>query len=86
MDRLDFRQREIAAVAPGKEQRAGALVRGASVVVLNRAEEIGEAERGPVAGVADEFGHDDRSAERPRRVHGRQRPRFGYDERLRRPD
>ena len=64
MDRLDRGQLvEAVGVAPGEEVLAGALIRGAGVVVGDRAEEIGEAFRGAGSDVGDQRRHDDRPAE-----------------------
>jgi hypothetical protein len=64
MNRLDRGQFvDAGGVAPGEEVLAGALVRAAGVVVVDRAEEIGEAFRGAGADVGDERRHDDRPPE-----------------------
>jgi hypothetical protein len=72
MDRLDRGQLvEAGCVAPGEEVLTGALVRGASVVVGDRAEEIGEAFGRARADVGDQRWHDDRPAERVSRIDDR---------------
>jgi hypothetical protein len=93
MDRLDRGQFvETVGVAPGEEAMTGALVRAAGVVVVDRAEEIGEALRGAGSDVGDQRRHDDRAAEglRPagdgREKHGggfRRRAGFRRRQRLR---
>ena len=73
MDRLDRGQLvEAVGVAPGEEALTGALVRGAGVVVGDRAEEIGEAFRRAGSDVGDEHRHHDRPAEAVLRIDGRQ--------------
>jgi hypothetical protein len=69
MNRFDHRQFvEALGVAPGEEAVTGALVRAAGVVVVDRAEEIGEAFRGAGTDVGDQRRHDDRPAEGVRRI------------------
>jgi len=73
MNRFDRCQLvEALGVAPGEEAMTGALICAASVVVVDRAEEIGEAFRGAGSDVGDQRRHDDRPAEwlRGREKHG----------------